>query len=410
MKINRLKGDKMTTKLYEKDPYKRSFEAKVISVNEKNGKYNVVLDKTYFYPEGGGQPADRGKVDGVNVLDVFKKDSNIVHILDKDLPEGKTVDCNIDWKRRYDFMQQHTGQHLLSAVLKNEYDINTVGFTMSEDTLRIDTDKNISNKRIKNIEFKVNSLIQEGIDIKTAYPDKNQLEKLTLRKEPTVNQNIRVIQIGEIDYSPCGGTHLNNTYQLGIIKITDTANYKGGLRIDFVCGNRALADYDNKNGIILKLKELLSSPESEIIDQVHRLKEKLDHYENQTKELNEKLLNYKAEELIDEAVNFDNIKVIKKNLDNFSYDRVQYLSDIICKNSNIIVIFGQHDESSARLLMSRSDNIEKIKMNKIINEPLELIQGRGGGTKNKAQGGGDLINNLDKAIDKAFEIITDKIQ
>src|SRR6056297_3110405 len=122
----------MSKKLYENDPYKKSFKAKVISVSNNNGKFYVKLDKTYFYPEGGGQPSDKGFIDDIKVIDVFKQDEEIIHVLDQNISEGKTVKCKINWKRRYDLMQQHTGQHLLSAVLKNDYDLNTVGFTLSE--------------------------------------------------------------------------------------------------------------------------------------------------------------------------------------------------------------------------------------------------------------------------------------
>src|SRR6056297_1457859 len=167
MKINKVKGDKMLEKLYENDPYKKSFEAKVLSVSNNDDKFYVKLDKTYFYPEGGGQPGDRGFIDGKEITDVFKKDNEVIHVLDQNIQEEKTVVCEIDWKRRYDLMQQHTGQHLLSAVLKNDYNLNTVGFTLSENTLRIDLDKKISKEKLNKVEYKVNSLIQKGINIET---------------------------------------------------------------------------------------------------------------------------------------------------------------------------------------------------------------------------------------------------
>jgi len=410
MKTNKVKGDKMLEKLYENDPYKKSFEAKVLSVSNNDDKFYVKLDKTYFYPEGGGQPGDRGFIDGKEITDVFKKDNEVIHVLDQNIQEEKTVVCEIDWKRRYDLMQQHTGQHLLSAVLKNDYNLNTVGFTLSENTLRIDLDKKISKEKLNKVEYKVNSLIQKGIKIETTYPDKEELISLNLRKDPTVNKNIRVIKINGIDNSPCGGTHLNNTSELGMIKITDVTNYKGGLRVDFVCGNRALDDYNKKNNTILKLKDILSTPEDTIINEVINLMDRLDDYKNIANELNEKLLKYIAKDLINEATKIGNIKVITNIYNNFSYSNVQYLSDIICENNNNIVIFGQHDNSSARLLLAKSNNIDKLQMNEIINEPLQLINGSGGGTIDKAQGGGDYINNLDTAVERSFEIIMSKLK
>ena len=400
----------MSKKLYEKDPYKKSFNAKVISVSNKNNEYYVKLDKTYFYPEGGGQPSDRGFINDIKVIDVFKQDEEIIHVLEQNISKGKIVKCKINWKRRYDLMQQHTGQHLLSAILKNDYDLNTTGFTLSEESLRIDLDKKISKRKINEVEDKVNTLIQKGIDIEIDFPDQKELKDLNLRKEPTVNKNIRIIKIKGIDNSPCGGTHLKNTSELGLLKINNISNYKGGLRIDFVCGNRAIGDYNRKNNIILDLKDILSSPESEIINEVNNLMDRLEDYKNKTNELNEKLLNYTAKELIDQAKKVGDKRIIKKIYSDFSYSNVQYLSDIICESDNNIVIFGQHDGSSARLLLAKSDNIDKLKMNEIINNPLELINGRGGGTPNKAQGGGDYINNLDNAVKRSFEIIMSKLK
>jgi len=400
----------MSKKLYENDPYKKSFKAKVISVSNNNGKFYVKLDKTYFYPEGGGQPSDKGFIDDIKVIDVFKQDEEIIHVLDQNISEGKTVKCKINWKRRYDLMQQHTGQHLLSAVLKNDYDLNTVGFTLSEESLRIDLDKKISKQKINEVEDKVNTLIQKGIDIEIDFPDEKELKSLSLRKDPTVSENIRIIKIKGIDNSPCGGTHLKNTSELGLLKINDISNYKGGLRIDFVCGNRALDDYNKKNNTILKLKDILSTPEDTIINEVINLMDRLDDYKNIANELNEKLLKYIAKDLINEATKIGNIKVITNIYNNFSYSNVQYLSDIICENNNNIVIFGQHDNSSARLLLAKSNNIDKLQMNEIINEPLQLINGSGGGTIDKAQGGGDYINNLDTAVERSFEIIMSKLK
>jgi len=399
----------MTEKLYEKDPYRRTFEADLKNIEKKDGQYHVELSQTYFYPEGGGQPCDKGVIDGKKVNYVYKNEDKVFHVLDNK-PKGETdLNCKIDWERRYDFMQQHTGQHLLSAVFKNEHDLNTVGFTLSEDSLRIDLDKKINDQKIKAVEEKVNEYIYENIKVKTLYPDAETLNQFNLRKEPTVDENIRVIKIGELDFSPCGGTHLKNTGELGIIKITNIDNYKGGLRIDFVCGKRALQDYDFKNKLITELRDITSVPDESIIREVKRLKQELKNDEDKISKLNKELLKYKADELIKNAANVNEINVVYKVFSDTTYDNVQWLSDIITKKENNICIFGQHDESTARLLLSKSDNIKELDMNEIINKPLEIIGGRGGGNPQKAQGGGSKVNEIEVAVEKALELIRNKI-
>ena len=400
----------MTAKLYEKDPYKTEFKADIKSIEPKDNVFHVTLDKTYFYPEGGGQPADKGWIEGIEVNYVHKENERVIHVLKKEPEKKKELTCKIDWARRFDFMQQHTGQHLLSAVFKNQFNLNTVGFNLSVDSLRIDLDNQIGKKEINKVEELVNDYIYKDIKVETLYPNDDQLEKFNLRKEPTVDENIRVIKIGEIDFSPCGGTHLNSTGELGIIKIINVDNYKGGLRIDFVCGKRALRDFGFKNEIITELRNIASVPDEEILNEVKRIKEELKESEETITELNKQLLNYKADDLWEKAENIKGIKVIKDTFSDIPYNDVQWLSDILTKKDDLICIFGQHDQATARLLLSKSENIKEVNMNEIINEPLEHIEGRGGGNNLKAQGGGNKVDNIDQAVETALNIIKDKIK
>ncbi len=395
---------------YEKDPYKKKFKTDINSVVKKKNKYHVTLDKTYFYPEGGGQPSDKGKIDGIEVNYVYKENGKVIHILNEKLSKEKNLTCEIDWDRRYDFMQQHTGQHLLSAVFKNKFNLNTVGFNLSEESLRIDLDKQISKEKIKEVEETANDHIYKNIKISTLYPKNEDLNKFDLRKEPTVANNIRVIKIGDVDYSPCGGTHLTNTGELGIIKITSIDNYKGGLRISFVCGKRALQDYSFKNNIITELKDILSIPPLNLIREVKRYRSNLKECENKMKELNKKLIEYQAEDLKKSAEVINGIKVITKQFEEQTYNDVQLLSDILCNENKIICLFAQKDDNTARILLSRSEDINNINMNDIIDKPLEYLEGRGGGSKLKAQGGGSKVENLSKALVNAKDTINNLIK
>lgn len=396
--------------LYEKDPYKKRFKANLKSIKENNGKYHVTLDQTYFYAEGGGQPSDKGKINGIDVDYVYKENRETFHVINEKPAKEKNLVCEINWDRRYDFMQQHTGQHLLSAVFKNKYNLKTVGFKLSKESLRIDLNKQISKEKIKEVEEIVNNYIYKNIKISTLYPKNDTLNNLDLRKEPTVDKNIRVIKIGNIDYSPCGGTHLKSTGELGIIKIISTENYKGGLRINFVCGKRALNDYSFRNSIIMELKDELSVPPLNLKQEVRRYKVELKKCENKISDLNRKLLEYQAEELKNSAKVIEGIKVITKHFKEKTYNDVQLLADILCNNNNTICIFAQTDNNTARLLLSRSEEISNIDMNDIIDRPLEVIEGRGGGNKLKAQGGGSKVENLNKALSIAENTIRNIIK
>lgn len=399
----------MTAKLYEEDPYKTEFKANIEAIKAKDNSFHVVLDKTYFYPEGGGQPSDVGWIEDIKVNFVYKENGEVIHVIKKEPKKKKGLNCKINWERRFDFMQQHTGQHLLSAVFKNQFNLNTVGFSLSENSLRIDLDNQIEKHKIKEVEEIVNDYIYQDIKVEILYPNEEELDKFALRKEPTVEGNIRVIKIGEVDFSPCGGTHLKSTGELGIIKIINVDNYKGGLRIDFVCGKRALNDYDFKNDMITKLRDITSVPDQKLLKEVKRIKKELKESEETIIELNKKLLNYKADDLWKSAYNIKEVKVIKNIFSDIPYNDVQWLSDILTKKDDIICIFGQYDKSTARLLLSKSDNIRNIDMNELINTPLEYIEGRGGGSKQKAQGGGSKVKNIEQAVESAFDIIKNKI-
>lgn len=399
------KGDIMTEKLYEKNPYQAEFKADVLSIEKKEDKYHVILNQTCFYPEGGGQPSDKGEIAGIDVNMVYKDNDEVIHVLSKKPQKKKGLACKVDWTRRFDFMQQHTGQHLLSAVFKNQFNLNTVGFNLSKDSLRIDLDQQINKNKIDLVEKMVNDYIYNNKEVETLYPNSDDLKDLNLRKEPTVNENIRVIKIGEMDYSPCGGTHLKSTAELGMIKIVNVDNYKGGLRIDFVCGNRALKDYNFKNDIITKLRDITSIPNEELISEIKRIKAELDEKDEKIKDMNKKLLAFKADDLLNKADIIKDKKVIKEVFKDTTYNDVQWLSDIITKNDDIICIFGQQEASTARLLFSKSENIAEIKMNEIIKTPLEYIDGRGGGNSIKAQGGGNKVKKVKEAVDKGFEIV-----
>lgn len=395
----------MVEKLYYVEPYVKEFQANIISVREKDNTYHIELNKTAFYPEGGGQPADTGTIAGINVIDVYKEDNRIFHVLERLPVEKVNVNCKIDWERRFDHMQQHTGQHMLSAVLHNDYEAETVGFHLGEDYVSIDINKIFTAKDLNNIETKVNRLIFDNLKIEIIYPDQRELDNLKLRKEPAVEQNVRIVKIGEIDLSPCGGTHLSQTGELGMLKIIEAAYYKGGMRIKFLCGMRALKDYHNKNNIVAGLKDFLSVKNEDIVGEVTRLREVLKEKDKKIKELNDIIINYRSKSLMNSAEVIKGVKVIKRVFSNGTFNNIRLLAAKITSENSAVVIFGHKDKSAARLILSCSGNLKMLKMNEIIKTPLELINGKGGGNLVQAQGGGSNIKNLEKAVREAYNEI-----
>jgi len=255
----------MIEKIYYTSPYTTKWTASILSSFESNNRYYVELNKTAFYPEGGGQPSDIGTIAGHKVLDVTEKDHSVFHEIDKPLEVDIQVECEIDWNRRFDHMQQHTGQHLLSAILSDVFNIHTVSFHLGKDIASIDVNvPSIDDKALIEIEQAVNKAIYANKPLNTYYVSQDQLSTLSLRKMPELeDEQIRIVEIHTLDTSACCGTHVRSTGELGIIKLLKTEKQRGHTRLFFKCGMRALKDYEQtvsflKSATILVQKASLS--------------------------------------------------------------------------------------------------------------------------------------------------------
>ena len=240
----------MTVKHYNTNAYIKEFQAKVVALVDRTEGNAIVLDATYFYPEGGGQPCDLGMIDGVKIKDVIIEDDIIYHITDESihhLTVDQSIDCTIDFDRRFAFMQQHTGQHILSSCAEKLFDANTIGFHMGEDYVTVDLDKKLSNEDVDAIENMANAIIFANKAVMAHYPTSEELSKMPLRKQPKVTENIRVIEVDGIDFSPCGGTHTKSTAEVGLLKVKRIETYKAGIRIEFGCGIYALNSFKKRN-------------------------------------------------------------------------------------------------------------------------------------------------------------------
>lgn len=244
----------MTEKIYLENPYLRQIHGRIIDKKYMNNKYYIKTNRTIFYPNlADGQPGDKGTINGIEVLDTYEDGDDIVHVV-KDNVHSDKVQLAIDWDNRLDYMQQHSGQHLLSSVFYKLYNGETTGFYIGKEYVYIDVDiPKISQDEVHKIEEFTNKIIFSNFLIKSYIIKNENIENLPVRKEPSTNSNIRIVEIDSLDFSPCSGTHLRNTGEIGIIKIKKVEERGSKSRIEFLCGNRALKDYISKDK---KIKEL----------------------------------------------------------------------------------------------------------------------------------------------------------
>ncbi len=402
----------MTNRLYYQDQNITDFKTEIIATKKIDCKYHLLLNETAFYPGGGGQPADKGSLNDLEVLGVYEKENKIYHILEKK-PTTSRVHGLVDVEFRQEIMQQHLGQHLLSAVAHHEFQANTIGFHLSEDSLTIDLDQKLNNKQLKIIETKANKIIWQNRAVKIYYPDSKEIAKLPIRKEPSVDNNIRIVEIDNYDYSPCGGLHPNTTGKIGLIKIISFSNYKQGIRIDFVCGKRALTDYRQTNNIINQLKDQLSLPKEKITKKILKLIDYNKSLEKNCTDLKSALRKYQSQEYINQAEKIGQYLIIKKTFtakDNFEPDEINYLGKEITNKDNIIFICAWKNDNMVRFFFYRSDNLKKFDMNHLCQQALKITGGGGGGSAIAAQGGGGNPAQTEKALSHIKETILNHIE
>ncbi len=281
-----------TVKLYYENAYITTFDACVESCEQKGNDFAVVLDKTYFYPEGGGQPADVGTLGTACVKDVKDKDGVVLHITDKPLTVGDVVTGNIDWNHRFDLMQQHSGEHILSGIICAKYDCNNVGFHIGKDTVTIDFDAKIPKEDLCMLEQKANTAIWQNVPSEAVYPTPQVLQEMAYRSKKALTGKVRILRMGDYDCCACCGTHVNKAGEIGMIKILSAQNYKGGTRLEIVCGMRALAEYQNKTENATILSELLSVPVSDIAKAATALQKERDTLKQMLSQMKQEKMAY----------------------------------------------------------------------------------------------------------------------
>lgn len=400
----------MTDKLYLKDAYLLNCSSDIIEQTEFNGIPAVILNQTVFYPTSGGQPHDTGTINNVAVIDVFEDENRqIVHLLEKPIA-GNQAACEINLQRRFDHMQQHTGQHILSQAFLKICNGDTLSFHLGDHHATIDIDQpGLSPEIITAVEQLANQTVFENREVAGRMVDKNEIHRYPIRKLPTVEDNIRILEIKDFDYSPCGGTHCAKTGEIGLIKIRRYENYKGGTRIQFVCGHRALKDYQSKAEILNQLSNAMSTAEADLPQNIAKMKDTLKIFTGERDSLGKKLLEYEADSLFSASKKLTNIHLVKILFNDRNQKEVKLLAKkIVEKFPDTVTLFGIKSEGGAQLLFQCSQNLG-CDMGRLMKSACEVINGRGGGRPQQAQGGGPETDKLEDALqiakDELFEMI-----
>ncbi len=393
----------MTHKLYLDNPYLRRFTSTVSHIIETGKKPGIVLDKTLFYPSSGGQPHDTGTINDIPVIDVFEDENRqIVHLLAKPVA-GNRAAGRINWQRRFDHMQQHTGQHLLSQAFLMAANAQTLSFHMGHQSATLDLNQGgFSIDTIAAVEDIANRIIYENRPVVVRIIGKNELDQYPVRKPPAVDDNIRIVEIKDFDFSACGGTHCSQTGEIGIVKIRRFENYKGGTRIHFLCGLRAFKDYQEKSNIIRQIGEYLSAGETDLYNNIKKNREELKSLRRENSNLNKRYLNYEAQALFAERQEIDAVNIIVKIFEDRHPQELKTLARKILENfPDTVVLFGAKAEGKAFLFFIGSEAVA-VDMGKLMRDACAVINGHGGGRPQQAQGGGPDADKLETALQGAY--------
>ena len=284
----------MTEQLYYQDSYIKDFEAVVLSCIPNGNHFEAVLDRTAFFPEGGGQCADTGVLHienrEIQVFDVQERNGEIIHFIDKEILPGQTVIGELDFQERFSKMQQHTGEHIISGIVHRRFGYENVGFHLGKEEVTMDYDGPLTPEELRSIEYEANQVVAENREIRAYFPGTEELEKIPYRSKKELQGKIRIVEIQDCDICACCAPHVKTTGNVGLIKITNAIRYKGGMRLWITCGMRALEDYNQKEASVVQISNMLSAKQQEVTDAVKRLTEEIQQLKEKAAKMQERLV------------------------------------------------------------------------------------------------------------------------
>jgi alanyl-tRNA synthetase len=402
----------MTKKLFHNDSYQKKFIARVIAKEYKKGNTVLILDQTCFYPNAGGQLCDRGNIEGFLVFDVQESRGHIYHYIEGEIPvkKGNTITGEIEWSYRFDHMQQHSGQHVLSALLINVWQKETLSFHMGEDICTLDIPYNFFDEsKVEKIEEMANAIVYQNKPIYQYYAEeKSQISRELRKKQEKLQEQLRIVEIAGIDCTACGGTHCNTTAEIAIIKIIGWENRKDKTRISFICGHRALSDYQNKHKITKNLSNFFTTGVNQLEEKVNKLSAEQKGLINKYRKVEKELISYQAKELKNNYTHHvKSYLIIKKLFEEKSESFLRQLALLLINEQKCIVILGAKDvETVLTIACSREFTIN---MGEVIKEIMSESNGKGGGSNFLATSRLNKKEDLPKAFDRAINLISEQL-
>lgn len=364
-----------TIKLYDNDAYLSDFDATVLSCEPKEKNFAVVLDKTAFFPEGGGQDADTGTISDANVIDVQIKDDVITHITDSPLTVGEEVHCKIDWKTRYRRMQNHSGEHIVSGIANSLYGCNNVGFHMGKE-ITVDFDIELTEDQIERIEKLSNEAIYKNVTIHAEYPNLETLTKLEYRSKLDLTDGVRIVTIEGYDKCACCAPHVKSSGEIGIIKILDSMRHRGGTRLFMLSGQDAFEDYCIKTKNLYEIAVRLCAKHNEELLAFRKLCDEISELKQKCSALSKELTRLKSDnaETINGVSLFFESDADMQTIRNLALESAK-------KSGEIAAVFSGSDENYKYAVSSMQTSVREIALN--LNK---TFNGRGGGSDELVQG------------------------
>ena len=367
----------ITEKLYYENSYLKSFMAKVSDCFKQGEYYSVVLNRTAFYPEGGGQPADIGVLNTVNVLDVHEHDGRIIHTTDHSFPVGALVMGGVHWPHRFGLMQQHSGEHIVSGITHRLFGFDNVGFHMGAKAVTVDFNGELSEENLRTIEYLANEAVYRNLPVQISYPSPNELNALDYRSKKELTGQIRIVTVPGYDVCACCGTHVARTGEIGMIRLLSTQRYKGGTRVSLLCGGKALMDCREKAQSVNTVSVLLSAKPEEVPFAVEHLMAESNEMKKEIVALRNQVFEAKAASV---ASGTKNICVFESGL---TPNDLRTFCLLLCARcSGTAAVFSGDEETGYKYALGST----KKDVRQLGKELNQAFSGRGGGSKELVQG------------------------
>ena len=365
----------MTERLFEQNPYIQTFEAVVTECEEKKGVFHICLDRSAFFPEGGGQPGDQGKLNEVEIFDTHEKDGKIWHYAKESLEVGQRVVGQLNWSLRLSNMQNHAGEHIVSGLIHKKYGYDNVGFHMGSEAITLDINGELTLEQVMEIEKEANRAIEANVPIDISIPDKETLEGMAYRSKKAIDGDVRIVEIPGYDQCACCGTHPFRTGEIRLIKILSVQNYKGGVRISMLAGNRALEDYDQKHQSVVAISRLLSAKTGEVAEAVERIQKEMGDLKFMMVQIKREWMQMKAAQMV---IDKPAVCVVENSLQ--GNDLREFANLLSARAERVLVLSG--DEEQMRYVLFDQKNQARD----LGKEIQQNFNGKGGGSPQMVQG------------------------